>query len=79
VKLNAETLKFAGGAVIVLAAACIMLPDLLNYIGGLWRLAVMIVVVIGIACLIGNITGRMQIAKRAKMVQENKGATEESS
>jgi hypothetical protein len=79
VKLNADTLKFAGGAVIIAAAACIMLPDVLNYIGGLWRLGVMIVVVLVLAWVLANITARIQISRRAKLVEQSKSAGEESS
>lgn len=44
-----EALKFTGGAIIVGAAVCIMLPDLVRYLAGLWRLGVLIVVVILLA------------------------------
>ena len=59
-KITADQLKFAGGALIVGAAVCIMAPDLVNYIGGLWRLGIMIVVVILVAFLIANVTARFK-------------------
>ena len=49
VSWNAEALKFAGGAIIVGAALCIMLPDLVRYLAGLWRLGVLVVAVIALA------------------------------
>jgi hypothetical protein len=79
VKLDADTLKFAGGAVIIAAAACIMLPDVLNYIGGLWRLGVMIVVVLFLAWLMANIVARIQLSRKSKLVKESKSVSEESS
>ena len=71
-----ELWKVIGGAVIIGAAACIMLPNLLGYLAGLWRLGVLIVVIIATACILGQIVGRAMLARQRK-IAANKDAGEE--
>ena len=54
-----ETLKFAGGAIIVLTAAIIMLPGAFTYIAGLWRLFALIAVALGLALGVTLISRRL--------------------
>ena len=63
VSLNMEALKFAGGAIIVGAAVCIMLPDVVRYVAGLWRLGVLIVAVILLAWLLA--VARLKVSRTA--------------
>jgi UPF0716 family protein affecting phage T7 exclusion len=62
--INMETLKFAGGAIIVGAAALIMFPGFLSVALGLWRILVIMVVAGGGCLLIANITQRILKRKR---------------
>lgn len=62
--INMETLKFAGGAIIVGAAALIMFPGFLSVALGLWRILVIMVVAGGGCLLIANITHRILKRKR---------------
>jgi hypothetical protein len=55
VSLNREALKFAGGAIIVAAAVCVMLPDLVRYVAGLGRLGIWIVGVLILAWLMASV------------------------
>ena len=55
-KVNAQTLKYIGGALIVAAAAVIMLPGFLPVIMGVWKLLVVLVVCGGSALAIAYAT-----------------------
>lgn len=63
-KLNADLLKYGASALIVGAAACIIMPGLVGYLAGLWRLGVLIVVVIAIAAALGTISAKFIVARK---------------
>ncbi len=74
VSLNKEALKFAGGAIIVAAAVCVMLPDLVRYVAGLGRLGIWIAGVLILAWLLASVKVRLgtlstPISKSAQSVQ----------
>lgn len=50
-KINADTLKFIGGAIVVLAAALIMLPGFFSVALGLGRI-LLVIAIAGGACLL---------------------------
>jgi len=60
--LNTQALKFVAGALVVGAAFCIMMPDLLRYLAGLWRLGVFVVVVVVAARAAAIVLTRKRIA-----------------
>ncbi len=76
-KQPTEPWKIIGSAIIIGAAACIMLPGLLGYLAGLWRLAVLIGIIIATACIVGQIVGRAMLARQRKLVT-HEDAGEES-
>lgn len=81
VALNKETLKYAGGAIIVAAAVGIMMPDLVKYLAGLWRLGVMIAVVITLAWLLAfarhKLTGQKAPASQGQAQAGREGDNKE--
>ena len=69
--ISMETLKFAGGAVIVGAAAIIMLPGFLGVAMGLWRILVIMIVAGGGCLLIATITHR--VLKKRRIERQTTG------
>ena len=65
-KVDAKTLKFAGAALIIGAAAIIILPGLLGYLSGLWRMAIFIAVALLSAWALSLLVARITVAKQGK-------------
>ena len=65
-KVDAKTLKFAGAALIIGAAAIIILPGLLGYLSGLWRMAIFIAVALLSAWALSFLVARITVAKQGK-------------
>ena len=65
-KVEAKTLKYAGGAVVVAAAALIILPGLVGYISGLWRLALFVAVALLSAWALSVLVARITVARQGK-------------
>jgi UPF0716 family protein affecting phage T7 exclusion len=72
-----ETLKLAGGTIIVLAAAAIMFPGFLQVAFSLWRI-LLIVVIAGGACL-ALAHARLHLAKMKNNNQPAATATDGTS
>ena len=64
--LNKEALKLAGSILIVGCAVLIMLPGLIGYLAGLWRLGVLICVILLSAWGLSVLLTRLAIAKQGK-------------
>jgi len=77
--LNTDVLKFAGGALIVIAAACIILPDLLKYLAGISRLLILIGAVVIVAWIMAVATTYLKpsIRKDSSSPAEQRGRTNE--
>ncbi len=73
--LNTDALKFAGGAIIIAAAAYIVMPDLVKYVLGLWRLAVLIVVILVVARLIAMMKVKVAAAS-ASSARDKEGVAQ---
>lgn len=75
-KVNGETLKIAGGAVIVLAAAAIVMPGVFSFAAGMMRLAIFLVVgislAVGVAFLLSWVK-RVQTEAAADVKVESNG------
>jgi high-affinity Fe2+/Pb2+ permease len=44
--MRMKTLKFVGGGLIVACAFAIMLPDVITYLSGLWRIILLVVTIV---------------------------------
>ncbi|HEY9871093.1 MAG TPA: hypothetical protein V6D08_18145 [Candidatus Obscuribacterales bacterium] len=65
-KPSAKTLKFVGGALIVGAAACIILPGLLGYLAGLWRLGLFVALALISAWAVSLLVARLTVSRQGK-------------
>jgi CDP-diglyceride synthetase len=66
VKLNKESLKFIGGAIIVAAAALIMFPGFLQVAFGLWRIFLVLIIAGGAALFLAYATMYIKRQKKVK-------------
>ncbi len=62
-KLNSSTMKFIGGALIVVTAFSILMPGLLKFLFGIWRIGVWIITAVILAWLMAYIYSQL-IAKK---------------
>lgn len=63
---QSEKLKFAAGAIIIAGAACIIMPGLLGYISGLWRLALWVGMALAAAFLVSVLWARLTVSRPGK-------------
>lgn len=63
-KLNSKTIKFVGGALIVVAAFSILLPGLLKFLFGIWRIGVLIVTAVILAWLAAYVYSQLVAKKK---------------
>lgn len=66
IKIKGKTFQVAGAALIVAAAGWIVLPGLIGYFAGLWRLALMIAVALLCAWGISVAVARFWLAQSSK-------------
>ena len=72
-----KLLQYTGGGVIIAGAAAIMLPDLVNYLFGLWRIITLIATILITAYLLVFIMNKLK--PRSKAPSEGNGSGAETS
>ena len=76
-KLDANTLKFIGGAIIVAGAFAIMLPGFVSYAFGLSRILILVAVTVTLALILGQAYSRI-IRRNASRQGVSSPAAEDS-